>query len=225
MHDGGETVKRPPRKTLAPTKVAKAVRLPNHPLSSRLGKVLDAVDVIHSPKNLKAIPVLMDGRVQGGLFYTYADTGPYKIYLDPRGDHPELSLLHEVGHYLEWQSIPKDQHGARNFSTDARFAVWRRAVFETATVQRLSALLKQQQERTGAFQDIDYLLRLNELWTRSYTQYVARETNLSVLFQQIATENKLVRGNIKYEPYWGWQEFASVQYVMGVMFKELGWSK
>ena len=218
-------MKRPPRKPFSPTKVAKAVGLPKHPLSSRLGKVLDAVDVIHSPKNLKAIPVLMDSRVHGGFFFTHADTGPYEIYLDPRGDHPELSLLHEVGHYLEWQSIPKNRHGIRDFSTDVRFDVWRRTVFETDTVQRLSALLKQQIQGTSTFEDVAYLLRLNELWTRAYSQYVTRKTNLSVLFQQIAAENKLVRGNIRYGPYWDSEEFAPVQDVMDAMFDDLGWSE
>lgn len=218
-------MKRPPRKPSAPTRVTKAVCLPKYFLSSRLGKVLDAVDAIHSPKNLKTIPVKLDRRVPGGLFLVHADTGPYEIYLDPNGGHPELSLLHEVGHYLEWQSIPKDQHGPRDFSRDALFTAWLQTVFETPTVQRLLTLLGQQQEGTQTFRDIDYLLRPNELWTRAYSQYVIRRADISVLFQQIAAENKVVTGNIRYEPYWDWDEFASIQQVMDAMFEELGWSK
>lgn len=225
MRGDAKSVMRPPHRPLVPTTVAKSVRLPKHRLSSRLGKVLAAVDVIHSPKNLKAIPVLMDGRVLGGLFVVHADTGPYEIYLDPDGHHPELSLLHEVGHYLEWQSIPKDQHGMRDFSTDGLFTLWLQTILETPTIQRLLVLLEQQQEGTQAFQDIAYLLRLNELWTRAYSQYVARKANLSVVFQQMAAENKVVTGNIRYGPYWGWEEFASVQDVIDAMFDELGWSK
>ena len=167
----------------------------------------------------------MDRRVPGGLFFVHADTGPYEIYLDPNGSHLELSLLHEVGHYLEWQSIPKNQHGPRDFSRDALFTAWLQTVFETPTVQRLLTLLGRQQKGTQAYRDIEYLLRLNELWTRAYCQYIARKTDFAVLFQQIAAENKVVTGNIRYGPYWGWEEFVSLQDVMDAMFDGLGWSK
>ena len=106
------------------------------------------IDNIHSPKNLKGVDVVMDRRVPGGLLHVHADTGPHEIYLNPEGGHVELSLLHELGHYLEWQSIPKSRHGARDFSEDVFFAPWLRVVYETPTVQRLLALLSEQDEST-----------------------------------------------------------------------------
>ena len=46
-----------------------------------------------------------------------------------------------------------------------------------------------------------------------------------MIFQQAAAENKAVKGNIKYKPYWDEAEFIAVYTVMDAMFKELSWSK
>jgi len=216
---------RPRPKSVSLTKVSKAIRLPRHPLSNRLRKLLEMVDAVHTAANLKQVTIVMDRRVTGGLFFTHADTGPYSIYLNPYGSHPELSLLHELGHFLEWQCIPKDQHGPRDFATDLHFTVWLQAVYETQTTQRLLSLLEQQEEDTQSYKDLDYLLRAGELWTRAYSQYLAGKTSLSIISQEISAENKVVTGNITYKPYWGREEFIPVQEVMDMMFTELGWIK
>ena len=163
----------------------------------------------------------MDHRVLGGEF----DPALYSISLNPFGSHSELSLLHEVGHHLEWRSVPKAQLGPRDFASDPRFADWLYAAYNTALVQRLLHLLEQQEEGSQTFNEIGYLLRPNELWTRSYSQYIARAASLPVLFEQTEAENKVVTGKIKYEPYWSREEFASLQQTMDVIFAELGWSK
>ena len=214
-------MKRPQAKSIALTKVSKAVRLPGHVLTPRLRRVLQAIDAVHSPKGLRAVSVVLNRYVAGGSF----DPGLYTIDLNPNGTHLELSLLHEVGHYLEWQSIPKAQPGPRDFGADPKFTDWLAAVLQTASVQRLLTLLGQQTEKSQAFNDIEYLLRPNELWTRAYSQHIASATRLPVLSQQIAAENRVVTGNMNYKPYWDWKDFEPVQRIMNTMFAELGWAK
>lgn len=187
--------------------------------------MLESIDAVHRPLNLKSVSVIMDRRITGGLFLTHADTGPYSIYLNPNGSHPELSLLHEVGHFLEWQCIPKNQNGPRDFATDLRFNAWLQAVYETQTVQRLLALLAGQKEGTQAHRDLAYLLRPDELWTRAYSTYIAGKAIFNVVSQQLSAENKVVTGIIEYQPYWRREEFIPVQAVMDAMFIELGWMK
>jgi hypothetical protein len=102
---------RPRPKSTSLTKVSKAVRLPSHPLSGRLNNLLEAVDAVHTATNLKQVAVIMSHFVQGAVFDAYTGTGPYTICLNPTGSHPELSLLHEVGHFLECQCIPKAAFG------------------------------------------------------------------------------------------------------------------
>jgi hypothetical protein len=149
-------MKRPSAKSVSLTKVSKAIRLPSHPLSNRLRNMLEMVDAVHSPENLKAVLVIMDRRVAGGLFYAHAETGPYDIYLDPEGSHPELSLLHEIGHFLEWQCIPKNQHGSRDFNSDALFGEWLDIVLVSSNVQRMILLRDKKNEESKVVSEMSY---------------------------------------------------------------------
>ncbi len=169
--------------------------------------------------------VVMNPLVRGAVFVAYTATGPYTIELNPNGSHPELSLLHEVGHFLEWQCIPKSRHGPRDFTSDSRSTAWLQAVYETQSVQRLLTLLEEQKEDMQAFNDLAYLLLPNEIWARAYSQYIARKDGFDVVSQQIAAENKVVTGTIRYQPYWGKEEFASVQEAMDILFMKEGWTK
>lgn len=214
-------MKRPGR----PLTLTKAVLLPRHPLSDRLRRVLKAVDAVHSPRNLKPVQVTLLRTTQGAHFFAYADTGPYEIEMNSAGTHPELSLLHEVAHFLEWQAIPKGVLGPRNFGDDSLFSRWLFVVSRTLTVQRLSALRDQQPEASTSFQEAAYALRPVELWARAYSQYVAREADVSVLYQQIAAENRAAAGTIVDGIYWPWDEFAPVQEAMQALFRHLEWLK
>ncbi len=214
-------MKRPSR-TLT---VAKAVRLPHHPLSDQLRKVLKAVDALHSPKNLKPLTVIMNRMVPGAVFDAYTGSGPYSIYLNPAGTHPELSLLHEVRHYLEWQAIPKSGHGPRNFQDEPLFWDWLDAVFVSQNVLRLKNLRDEQSEESLAYQAILYLLTPEELSARAYSQYIALQTHLPALGQQISAENKAVAGTIIYGPYWSEADFLPIEAAMYSLFAGLGWLK
>lgn len=215
-------MKRPGRKSV---KVAKAVLLPHHPLSDRLRKVLKAVDAVHSPKNLKPVSMLIDKSIKGAEFNAYSDTGPYEILLNPNGTHPELSLLHEVGHYLEWQSIPKSHFGPRDFEDDSLFANWLAAVSVSSTVEHLASLRDSQPVASPVYSETYYSLKAVELWARAYSQYIAYKTASAILLQQIATENKVVTGTMICRPYWHREEFHPIQTTMDALFERLGWLK
>lgn len=215
---------RPPAKSSTLTKVAKAVRLPPHPLKRRLQKVLEVIDSVHAPKNLKALLVVMDGSIQGGQFQACSATGPYDIYLNPSGSHPELSFLHEIGHFLEWQAIPKAEFGPRRFSNDLLFAPWLQVVRESETIQRHFELRDHHPEESLIYQASSYLLDEAELWARAYSQYIALKKQVPIILEQIAAENKVLTGNIPLKPYWRTADFRTIQIAMDAIFQELEWS-
>ena len=208
--------------------VGKAIRLPAHPFSRRLQKVLDLIDTLHTPKNLKTVNVTLNILIQGGAFWAYEDRGPYDIEINLTGDHLELTFIHEVGHFLEWQAIPKSERGPRDFYNDVRFQSWLDAAQDSPNVQRMIRLRDQHTEGSTAHQDLNYYLRPIELWTRAYSQYVTRKGNANdaaILFQQIAAENKKITGNITYQPFWPWDEFPPIQAAMDDIFEDLGWTR
>ncbi len=216
---------RPPAKSSTLTKMAKAVVIPPHPLKRRLQKVLDAIDLIHALKNLKPSRVFFDRRIAGGEFVAHGPLGPYSIYINPAANHPELSLLHEIGHLLGWQSIPKSLPGNRNFNEDPLFYDWLDAVLDSGNVQRLISLRDQQAEGSDTYEDINYLLRPEELWARAYTQYVARKSGLEALNQQISAGNKTALNGILYAPFWPSDQFPPIETTMDVIFQNQGWTK
>ena len=194
--------------------LVKSVHIPSHDLSARLRAILRLIEATHALPKLDRIDVEWDAGVKGGLFIAHAPRGPYEIRLNPIGDHPELTLLHEVGHFLEWYAIPKQEASNRDFDRDPRFDDWLDAVLASANIQRMISLRDRQGADSSVYEDLNYLLRPEELWTRAYSQYVARtggQAKAAVLFQQIAAENKVVKGGIMYKPYWSWSDFSPVQ--------------
>lgn len=218
-------MKRPRAKSTALTKLSRAIWLPNHVLTERLRKILDLIDKVHAPKNLKKVTLIMDRSVRGAKFTCRGAYGPYEILLNPSGSHPELSLVHEIGHYLEWQTIPKNIIGHRNFDNDAILSEWLKAMLNCPGVINLVRLRDQQKMDSKAYKDINYLLRPEELWARMYSQYTAKKSLASVLFQQIAAENKISSGGIMYLPYLPWDQFPLIEGEMDWIFRDQGWLK
>ena len=215
---------RPRPKSVSLTKVSKAVRVPSHPLARRLRRFLETVDAVHMATNLKPVAVEMNPFVQGAVFDAYTGTGPYTIYLNPHGSHVELSLLHEVGHFLEWQCIPKSVIGPRNFSSDLTLSDWLDAVLMSPSVQQMMLLRDRQDEGSSGFQELNYALRPAELWARAYCQYVAVKSSSMPLVQQIAAQNNAAASNTA-PLYWPREQFISVEGTMDVIFRSQGWMK
>jgi len=167
----------------------------------------------------------MDSRVRGAVFEAYTATGPYTIHLNPDGNHPELSLVHEIGHFLEWQAVPKAAPGQRSLKDDSFFVQWLEVVRATENFGRLHDLRESQEEAGPIHQAANYLLDEQELWARSYSQYVAVKKQVPMLLQQIGAENKILTGTILLRPYWKNSDFLPVQTAIDSIFQALGWSK
>jgi len=216
---------RPQAKSITLTKVSKAVGLPRHPLSRRLSRFLKTVDAVHTATNLKQVAVEMTPFVLGAVFDAYTGTGPYTIQLNPNGSHIELSLIHEVGHFLEWQAIPKSGLGQRSFKGDPLFAAWLQAIRESQNINRLLDLRDAEAKESSVQKTANYLLDEQELWARSYSQYIAVKMLSPMLLQQIAAENKVITGKIQFRPYWDAADFDAVQSEIDKILQPLGWLK
>ena len=212
-------------KSISLLKVSKAVQVPKHPLNLRLLPLLKAIDETHAPKNLKPVVVVMNPLVRSAVFVAYTATGPYTIELNPNGSHPELSLLHEVGHFLEWQAIPKVTVGQRDFTDYPLFTSWLTAVRASQNVNRLLGLRDNHPAESEIHQEANYLLDEQELWARAYSQYFALKTKVQVLPQQISAENKVLTGKMYIKPYWERDDFSAIEAAMDGLFQALSWSK
>jgi hypothetical protein len=68
---------------------------------------LEAIDAVHGDGMLPLLPVIRTrGRVQVGAYEWISHTGEaLRLSFSVTNDHPELSVVHEIGHFLDHQAL------------------------------------------------------------------------------------------------------------------------
>lgn len=144
------------------------------------------------------------------------------------GVNPELTLIHEVGHYLDHAATgtTKELSGSakarmkREGEPDpppTAFDEFFKAVQATPTTKR--SLDKWRSEKDSNRKEwLNYSLQNEEVLARAFTQYVAVKSSSETIKKQLKSERKAKAGM-----YWTDAEFKTLEPVMDKMFKELGW--
>ena len=185
----------------------------------RVERVLAMIDQVHGDGPLSAIPV--DHKVSKGslgTFFSRAGT-PMRIAYRRRKMpklpnlqlHPEMTLLHEIGHWLDLAGLP-----GRGFSSGSTALLpWLDAVRGTAAFQRMM--------QSSNVRNLRYYASNEELWARSYAQYIAEETQDAELLSQLADTRTSA-----YFPEWSqWEsaDFAPVRSAITDLLTAQGWRK
>lgn len=128
---------------------------------------LSTIDKVHGDGPLQSIP--FTGTVSRGSRGSYRSDRQrgYTIGIKKGIDGPEMTVAHEVGHWLDYIGIPSPTKFASE-SNEPRMRQWQDAVKASAAYQKI------QQRPPG--QTRTYLLTLREAWARSYAQFVAQES-------------------------------------------------
>ena len=150
----------------------------------------------------------------------YDPRPPYGIVVNEYARHPALTLLHEVGHVLDHLGLGGSIRLAS--ASDPALDHWRAAVRSSLAFVDLeqSARLSTNPDLRAT---IAYLTRPEELWARSYTQYVAlRSGNPDLAAQLAARRQPQVQG--RYIPrQWTDADFAPIAAAFDDLFWRLGW--
>lgn len=171
--------------------------------------------------------------------FTNKDTGelidriPTRIKLNTTenlGRTAELTLIHEVGHYLDHTAVgeTKDFMGSsptvglsnRRERSLPVFNDFLSTVEKTPTMQRI--IKKSKEAKRQEEKDYNaYLMTRSEIFARAFTQYVANKSGSGALQAQFKAEQ--TKRNAK-NMYWSDAEFKKLEPVMDKMFKEMGWN-
>lgn len=184
---------RTPRATPAPPKtgVPASTALSSRPSAARsdvgreVQRGLDAIDKVHRiPEGLRPVPVSAStaSTYYGRYTHQLGPTGaPVSIRIKRDGDHKASTFAHEFGHYLDHQALGPQpgSWGTRNLKPDTPMYAWAKAVDASPTVQALRTLPKQDSLSR-------YYQRGDELWARSYAQYVATRSGDTAMLTEIA---------------------------------------
>lgn len=162
----------------------------------------------------------------GGWF----DPKNVEIVINAFGPTKHMTTAHEIGHLLDCFGI-----GAAGRMSSPRAKVmkpWREAVKETTAFKHLQGLLAAEGtiDLGGDTVDIDesfkehvaYLLRWEELWARSYAQFIATRTGDETMLREL---NDLLDSEYQklFNAQWEAKDFKAVAAAIVEVFVQLGW--
>lgn len=230
-----ETAVQEPTLTARGTPLSVALQLGDAP--ARLTEVLWVLDRVHGDGELPRIPVAADDRIDGLARYRVAAGGPdagtpVDIRARMLGSHPELSLLHELGHFLDHQTL--GQRGEFASVEHTNLAEWRDAVDATGSVNTLRAIVARGTvtvELDGlervfpvSVRVLEHDLQWQELWARSYAQYMAQAAGQPRLLAQLAAALGVGRRpRLPYTLQWEADDFRPVLAAIERLFRMKGW--
>ena len=182
----------------------------------RLRKMLDIIDRLHGNGHLPVVRVtwrtLQDRRAAEFLAFAAEAELPDQLRIDPSRRRWAIAAIHEVGHLLDLRGLGTPLHPAS--VDDDRMDPWRRAVETSGEVAMLGNLLGGPDE---------YYLRPEELWARSYAQWVAERSALPWLRRQIRELRGTNRRQVTYYTQWDDDAFAPIAAATDDLFRGLGW--
>lgn len=180
--------------------------------------VFDAISSVHGDGKLHSIPIKTTSATRYyGQFSCYPNQ-PLKITMatSSEGAHPELTLAHEIGHFLDNDAFPKEagKTYASAGSPSQKVKSLMDALNASESVRWIQA--------NGSSSDKKYYLRPTEMIARSYAQYVAVKSGNTTMLDQVST----ILGS-KSDSYqhtqWTEADFRPIMKAYDELLEELGW--
>jgi hypothetical protein len=199
-------------------------------------RAMAAIDAVHGDGPLKEIPFVT--KITNGS--TLAHYNPYEaaqqIALEKR-THSELSISHEVGHWLDHMAFWRGPGAAqpmnrvdgsaksRMYAAIARtWGSYGPEFAEFVTAARNSTAIKTirgdyRLSKSGR----EYLLSEHEMFARAYAQWIAKKSGDPVMLQQVEDDLALTRKGVQANAQWEWDDFDLVGAAISGIFEKKGW--
>ena len=180
------------------------------PMRSAIDLALQAIDQLHGDGVLPKIPVKSSATKEWYGVFRHGRGVPIEIAVAKAGDHYALTLVHEVGHFLDLSAIGGP--GAMESAKGAAGLLGKvlAAAAGSAAVKTLEAMSPSLVR--------SYYLRLREIWARAYAQWVAQRSGNPVLLDELAKTRSKVPG-----VQWDEADFAAIGAAIDELFRDLGW--
>ena len=222
------------RRSLPPVSRALDVELGSR-IESQMRDAIAAIDAVHTDGTLPQLPVTTASLTdQHGYFGSTTARDAVEIVLNLFSPHVELTTVHEIGHFLDLKALhPAVPWASENSPT---LAPWREAVKKSQAVQTLgyfsdpavSTIRVTQRDGSVVEYLVDktyvaYLLRVKELWARSYAQYIATESRHPAIMQQLEAERERPGSGIYYPKHWNKADFQPIRTEITILLRSLRW--
>jgi hypothetical protein len=209
--------------------VSKAIQAKGYKQVSK--RTLAAIDSVHGDGSLDDIPIVRSSSRKFYGSYQYFHSGkPSKISVSSVGSHKELTLAHEIGHFIDHRGVRKVTGSSRKEIyaswSDATHDEWRDAVFNSGAIKHLKETRSAGMVNGYSVDKkyIDYLLTNHEAWARSYAQYIATRSGDEVMVGQLKTLlNRKKTAAVYYDSQWDEDDFQPIAQAFDRLFTKLGW--
>jgi len=184
---------------------------------------LAEIDKIHSIENLPVIPIKDSVSVKfQGQYSFYANRNrPIDIKLSKVSVNPEMTLAHEIGHFIDNQVIPKTSGYYSSISSPI-MEEWRLAIANSSATMNLKSMVG---NRAFDQKKIRYYLSTEEQWARSYAQWVGQKSGNITMMNQAKAITEYERNEPYKNSQWATDDFSPIGVAIDNIFKKLGWLK
>ncbi len=141
---------------------------------------------------------------------------PKEININPSGHHKNLTLAHELGHYIDYFGL--GENPGYSATSKTLMSAWKKAVYNSKAYINLKQELAQRQAAYLPTSHHRYLLKHDELWARSYAQYIAEKSGNSILKKDL----EFIRSRHILNQ-WNEDDFVEIKAAIDKVFKTLGW--
>jgi hypothetical protein len=232
-------VPKPAAKPVLPA-VGDAINIKDVPpkLERTARTVWNAIDKVHGDGKLPVISFKEESSSSylGSLSVNSYGT-PIRMQARPDGPHVHMTIAHETGHFLDYGGIPRTKlqlKEERDWRGEDLFKEFFRAIDASDSIRTLRD--RQNEEivkRTmfGATVDtpvdqayVSYLLQDNEIWARSYAQWIAfrsKEDSLLADYSHVLSRDI----HATYPAQWQITDFDVIAEAIDGIFRTLGWLK
>lgn len=218
------------------TPVSNALTVAKGKYKVQIDTAIQAIDAVHGDGNLTAIPVKQTKTTSRFGVYKFQYVGnrsrPVEIGISTiEGNHAAMTTAHEIGHFLDDQALRITQVLPSDKITP-EIQAWRDAVKNSEAVKTMSDWRRNGhtitmtdprtgQQVTGKADSsyLAYVMRHDEMWARSYAQYVATRSQDPILLAELNA--------IRNEPYgvtqWADDDFEPIAKAIDAILKVAGW--
>ncbi|NJK44807.1 MAG: hypothetical protein HC933_11445 [Pleurocapsa sp. SU_196_0] len=217
--------------------LAATITVPGLPVFAPATRALGSVTRVHGDGALPALTVTENRVKKGVAAYVYDKrTGrALGIDVDPKKPWDALDIAHEIGHHLHQQVLSSHADYMDN-NVSADLAPWYAAVRATPTFQRLERLRDDDFtmiRRGGRIVPVPntsgearIMLRVREVWARSYAQYIAISSGDSAMLDSVgALRDASSEQQTPYPFQWQDDEFEPVAREIEALFVRKGWMR
>lgn len=195
-----------------------------------LRAAVDAINRVHGDGDLPPIPVRLTSVVVGGVgvpdgrvwFRQEPEGGLSSIMITVRSDAPnrQFVLVHEIGHALDLCGLPGEGFASSSAAV-ADLDEWRRSV--TASRAYAALVERGRQDVGGEATRASILRHLEELWARSYAQFMAIRSGSPALMASLERLRRRPASAVYHPLQWDDDEFVFIDQAIEGLFGRLGW--